>query len=225
MEPTIYKPSIYNGAGIYKTGAEGGGGGGGGDLPEGYKQCSFLEFVGNTQNIVFSGTKDLGLKSTDTLIIEGEAAGDSSGWTYDLIFIIFQYSQSNRGYYYRYNQNENRTLFDGLAQRVDFNNQHVTYFVLKKTNNDVLDVNGTTVSGDSWASGDTIPIKVIFENGNGRYTGTKIRYMKFLEKDTNKVKANFIPVIKNSTQHILYESISGWEIPLDTSHFMCKYPI
>ena len=29
-EPTIYKPSIYNGAGIYKNGAAGGG-----DLPEG----------------------------------------------------------------------------------------------------------------------------------------------------------------------------------------------
>lgn len=28
MEPTIYKPSIYNGAGIYKNGAGGGGGGG-----------------------------------------------------------------------------------------------------------------------------------------------------------------------------------------------------
>lgn len=28
MEPTIYKPSIYKGAGIYKTGTEGGGGGG-----------------------------------------------------------------------------------------------------------------------------------------------------------------------------------------------------
>ena len=26
-KPTIYKPSIYKGAGIYKTGAEGGGGG------------------------------------------------------------------------------------------------------------------------------------------------------------------------------------------------------
>lgn len=26
MEPTIYKPSIYKGAGVYKTGAEGGGG-------------------------------------------------------------------------------------------------------------------------------------------------------------------------------------------------------
>lgn len=33
MEPTIYKPSIYNGAGIYKAGAEGGGGGGGGGVP------------------------------------------------------------------------------------------------------------------------------------------------------------------------------------------------
>lgn len=30
MEPTIYKPSIYKGAGIYKAGAGGGGGGGGG---------------------------------------------------------------------------------------------------------------------------------------------------------------------------------------------------
>ena len=29
MEPTIYKPSIYNGAGIYNNGAGGGGGGGG----------------------------------------------------------------------------------------------------------------------------------------------------------------------------------------------------
>lgn len=28
MEPTIYKPSIYKGAGVYNTGAEGGGGGG-----------------------------------------------------------------------------------------------------------------------------------------------------------------------------------------------------
>lgn len=31
MEPTIYKPTIYNASTIYKTGAEGGGGGGGGN--------------------------------------------------------------------------------------------------------------------------------------------------------------------------------------------------
>ena len=35
MEPTIYKPSIYKGAGIYKIGAEGGGGGG--DLPDAFE--------------------------------------------------------------------------------------------------------------------------------------------------------------------------------------------
>lgn len=32
MEPTIYNPSIYKGAGIYKAGAEGGGGSSGGTL-------------------------------------------------------------------------------------------------------------------------------------------------------------------------------------------------
>ena len=46
MEPTIYKPSIYKGAGIYKTGAEGGGGGG--YLPEGYKKITYLETDGTS---------------------------------------------------------------------------------------------------------------------------------------------------------------------------------
>lgn len=46
MEPTIYKPSIYKGAGIYKTGAEGGGGGGGSavvPIPEEYTEIDYLQ--------------------------------------------------------------------------------------------------------------------------------------------------------------------------------------
>jgi uncharacterized protein (TIGR02145 family) len=43
MEPTIYKPSIYKGAGIYKTGAEGGGGGGFGRVEIGGKFYSFIK--------------------------------------------------------------------------------------------------------------------------------------------------------------------------------------
>ena len=46
MEPTIYKPSIYNGAGIYKTGAEGGAEGGG-DLPDEYEERMYIY---NTSN-------------------------------------------------------------------------------------------------------------------------------------------------------------------------------
>lgn len=42
MEPKIYKPSIYNGAGIYNTGS-GGGGGGGGRVEIGGKFYSFVK--------------------------------------------------------------------------------------------------------------------------------------------------------------------------------------
>jgi hypothetical protein len=59
MEPTIYKPSIYNGAGIYKAGAEGGGGGGGViPTPEGYESIDYLEInriYGNGVSIPFNG--------------------------------------------------------------------------------------------------------------------------------------------------------------------------
>lgn len=44
MEPTIYnKPSIYKGAGVYKTGAEGGGGGG----------DEILNYIDGSQNDLF----------------------------------------------------------------------------------------------------------------------------------------------------------------------------
>lgn len=45
MEPSIYKPSIYKGAGIYNSGAEGGGGGD--QPPEGYENLEYVEFTGN----------------------------------------------------------------------------------------------------------------------------------------------------------------------------------
>ena len=54
MEPTIYKPSIYKGAGIYKIGADGGGGGGG-DLPEGYTPAIYAKTNGTAVSLTFTG--------------------------------------------------------------------------------------------------------------------------------------------------------------------------
>ena len=54
MEPTIYKPSIYKGAGIYNTGANGGGGGG-----DNYKK---MWYVGGTY---WRFDKDCVLVATD----------------------------------------------------------------------------------------------------------------------------------------------------------------
>lgn len=63
MEPTILKiPRIYNGAGIYKTGAEGGGGGGGQNFGD-----FLLNFITNTQRSVITLELDEFLKSENTI--------------------------------------------------------------------------------------------------------------------------------------------------------------
>lgn len=62
MEPTIYKPSIYKGAGIYKIGAEGGGGGGGQNFG-----VFLLNFFINTQGRVLTLELDEFLKSDNTI--------------------------------------------------------------------------------------------------------------------------------------------------------------
>lgn len=63
-EPTIYKPSIYNGAGIYKNGAAGGGGGG--DLPAGYTRANYARSSGSV-SLDFT---DLNVNYNDKYVIE-----------------------------------------------------------------------------------------------------------------------------------------------------------
>ena len=60
-EPTIYKPSIYNGAGIYKNGAAGGG-----DLPEGYQRLFCFSFNGNA-NIRFKSNKQFTIDNANQI--------------------------------------------------------------------------------------------------------------------------------------------------------------
>lgn len=55
MEPTIYEPSIYKGAGIYKVGAQGGGGGGG-DLPDEYQKLLYVYINGTADPIINSNS-------------------------------------------------------------------------------------------------------------------------------------------------------------------------
>lgn len=76
MKPTIYKPSIYKGAGIYKIGSEGGGGGGGGQeiyefdvLGKTYKYIKLdkdlywplenLDYIDENINLGFTGYNDI----------------------------------------------------------------------------------------------------------------------------------------------------------------------
>jgi len=54
-EPTIYKPSIYNGAGIYNNGA-GGGGGGSSTLPEGIEELESVKVINANPSINFGAS-------------------------------------------------------------------------------------------------------------------------------------------------------------------------
>lgn len=51
-EPTIYKPSVYNGNGVYKNGASGGGGGG--SVPEGWKEIFAIKQTGSIEGAPFA---------------------------------------------------------------------------------------------------------------------------------------------------------------------------
>lgn len=100
MEPTIYKPTIYNAPTIYKTGAEGGGGGGGGET---------VEIGGKVYPVVTIGTqKWLGLNldyAPDGINIGG--AGEiytPNAWYY-----------SNNEPYYGFNNKKYGLLYNHAA--------------------------------------------------------------------------------------------------------------
>jgi hypothetical protein len=63
MEPSIYKPSIYKGAGIYKIGAEGGGGGSVGPLIIDGKEYGVIEYQVLYGPKISLVTSDLQLKA------------------------------------------------------------------------------------------------------------------------------------------------------------------
>ena len=100
MEPTIYKPSIYKGAGIYKAGAEGGGGGGGQNFG-----VFLLNFIANSQGNVITLELDEFLKSDNTIS-----------------FSIIRKSNANNDFVAFKNSNNvicSRLSFDGSYARYD----------------------------------------------------------------------------------------------------------
>lgn len=87
MEPTIYKPSIYKGAGIYKNGG-GGGGGGGSENPDGSIKKFALLNKNTSHFLEIPGTFQTKYKYNFSCL----------GWSGGLFGLIIPGSQA---YYYR----------------------------------------------------------------------------------------------------------------------------
>lgn len=105
MEPTICKPSIYKGAGIYKIGAEGGGGGGNTPvLPEGLQILESVKIVGDVTNVHWqwggSGLDDTDVEYIGELKINSSTPSASSiVWNRNGSMATFVYQNGRAGIY------------------------------------------------------------------------------------------------------------------------------
>lgn len=144
MEPTIYKPSIYNGAGIYNTGAESGGGGDA-PVPEEYKELMYIATdVDVNTNYTSNGSfTSLGGFRTDskifvslfdfTLIKQWLINNNKSS---ALIYLMSQVDGKQRYFMYQYDgTNQKGTYFvqgAGAGSVVNFS-PSIEYIVMTKS--------------------------------------------------------------------------------------------
>lgn len=214
MKPTIYKPSIYKGAGIYKAGAEGGGGGGG-DLPEGYISAIYARSNGSV-TLDFTG---LNVNYNDKFIIEldlktvqqgslGFRASNNSLSLYPDIGVI-----DNLFFIPRYSYN------GGLTASVNWLN-YSNGGLIKITCNKrycVIDCDASnyhrTIDRNTTAIDSIIDTIKLFAWSSGGYNypfdGT-IYSLKVYDKDNpDKLNADFVPCRNENNVLGFYEKISG----------------
>lgn len=212
MEPTIYKPSIYKGAGIYKTGS---GGGGGDTNPDGsIKKIALLnKDVSHYMEIN-------GLSLSRLLTYEFEYIQSGSGGLFGAIY------EGTQAYYYRtvagckgyggavlgggtYNSGEYTVSGSTTGAKCKYvskqNNNNYTFEIYV---NDILAGSNTT----SFAYGTpTVQKLYLFkcwdrsnnESGTFPFLGLKIK-----DPDDDSVKYNFTPAEKAGVAGV-YEEITN----------------
>jgi len=212
MEPTIYKPSIYKGAGIYKTGAEGGGG----DLPEGYTPAIY----GRTNGSVSLEFTDLNVNYNDKFVIELDLKTLQSVGSLGFYAIAgskYIYTDtgsiSGSSFTPRYSYNGNTTssanwlnYSNGGLIRITCNKRYCTidndlsnYHKTIDRNTTATDVIIDKLGLFSWSrNGTTHP-----------FEGT-IYSLKVYDKDNpDKLNADFVPCSNENNVLGFYEKISG----------------
>jgi hypothetical protein len=213
MEPTIYKPSIYKGAGIYKIGAEGGGGGG--DLPEGYTPAIYARANGSV-SLEFTG---LNVNYNDKFVIEldlkivqqgslGFKASNNSARLYPDIGVVSDSSFIPR-YSYSTNITSSTNWLDysnGGLIKITCNKRYCTIDCEVSNYHKTIDRN--TTAADSII--DTIQLFAWSSGGyNYPFNGT-IYSMKVYDKDNpDKLNADFVPCSNENNVLGFYEKISG----------------
>lgn len=214
MEPMIYKPSIYKGAGIYKTGA-GGGGGGGGDLPEGYTPANYVRSNGSV-GLEFTG---LSVNYNDKYVIELELKTVQTG---SLGFVASAGSlrlypdinpTDNLSFIPRYSYNGNLTASvnwlnysSGGLIKITCNKRYC--IIDHDLSNYHKTINRNTTAADS-----AITSLKLFAWSAGGYNypfdGTIYSFKIYDKDDPTKLNADFVPCRDSNNVLGFYEKISG----------------
>ena len=213
MESTIYKPSIYKGEGIYKTGA--GGGGGGGDLPEGYTRANYARSNGSA-TLLFT---DLNVNYNDKFVIEIDLQTVQQG---SLGFFVKAGSlvlypdvgtTSDLSFLPRYSYNGNITsgtnwlnYSSGGLIKITCNKR---YCII---DNDLSNYH-KTINRNTTAADSIIDMLVLFSWTNAGISkpfNVTIYSFKIYDKDNaNKLNADFVPCRDENNVLGFYEKVSG----------------
>ena len=216
MKPTIYKPSIYKSAGIYKT--VDGGGGGGGDLPEGYTPALYAKTKGVAVSLGFTGLQanindkfvlEAALKLTEQYRSFGfyaYAAGDKRLQPY--VSSVDISGSFIPGYHYN-------TGSSTTGQRASYTNNNLIKVTASKKNckfnligyNREVNVPGA-LCDDTILDGITL-FKYKVSGINYDFEGTIYSLKVYDKDDPNKLNADFVPCRDENNVLGFYEKVSG----------------
>lgn len=219
MESTIYKPSIYKGAGIYKIGAEGGGGGS--PIPEGYELCQYVKCIARGSIYNHSGGEPLitNVSKDDIISAYYEVGNDANSWTPETTIFAYYFSSTNsvRRLTVRTNTTENKTIVKGFSTSAELSGIIKDISILKKLPQKMY-VNGVEYN-DNY---NYVPTRCesIFLINNSSIVGGKLYFLKIFDAN-NTIKYHFLPMKKNGSIDVFYDVVTGIEFILDTSKFIC----
>ena len=199
MEPTIYKPSIYKGAGIYKTGA--GGGGGGGQvipgLPSNYTPINAVRIsqTNTSQNLKFDNLNF----SSDEVSFYIEVKKNTSESSFFSLFSISGqniYFSGNSGLIYVFGNGgrySNKYITDDYQEFTVKNSNNKWY-----VNGSNSDMSGTFTITNFWVVG----------NYNSYISYKRIKVFKH-ENNVDTVYLDLIPVKDENEIVGLYDLVQS----------------
>ena len=193
----------------------------GGSLPAGYQQCQYVKNVAPGQIFSQGGAPYLitDVSKDDIITFYYEISKDATSWIPEVKIISYYFSdtRSSRGIRVRTNSSENSTIING------FNTNQTLSGLLKSVlvtryGNTSFDINGVSYS-DSYPGNTLRNLDLIFYVDNAAVAGGKLFYLRIYSID-KVLKHEFLPMKKNSTTDVLYDTVSGIEFVLDNTKFV-----